>query len=834
MIQLSRMLLSAVTVLVAILCVPAALGASSNWTLAAPGLPAARQGACFVYDAGRQKAVLFGGYSGVLRNDTWTFDGTRWSPTAPSQSPPAREGAGSAYDPDIGKMIIFGGIGGSVDGISGLEIFGDTWSWDGTNWTEISTGDPTGMTQPGLREYPAMAYDPNHHQVILFGGWNGNYAQYLNDTWAFDGQSWTQLHPPNLPAGRSNAAMAFDPVLGQLVLFGGSSVTGGVMGDMWTWTGSNWVQLNPTVLPQRRYSPSLTLDESNGRLVLFGGVSASGSAINDTWTWDGSSWQIQSPSRPPAGRSKPAATYLPTIGRIVLFSGVVTGFEFLQDTWAWDGTQWSLLPVPPLGRFDPSMAWDPAMSAVVLFGGQSFTAPTGPGFLNDTWTWNGSAWAQQHPVTSPSPRNSSGMAYDPALGKLVLFGGLGNVIVGDTWLWDGTNWTRVSTAHSPSPREDPAMVYDAALGKIVLFGGQGVFDSNTATSYLADTWVFDGNDWTQVLGEDQTGTTAPRRRSLAAAAYDSINQVVVLHGGQADTAGSVSVQRGDTWTFNGTSWTQVSVDDPTGQSAPSPRAGARMEYAPALGGLILFGGLTNQGAVSPYANDTWKWNGTAWAQLHPTTSPDGRQLFGSAYDAVRQQIVLFGGGTSSNSFGSDTWLFGLPPVQLVGLVSRKAHGSAGTFDIDLINGNGIECRTGGTSGNYTLVFTFANPLISVGGANVSTGTGTVSSRTIDGANPHNYIVNLTGISNAQRITVSLSNVTDSLGNSSGLVTGSMGVLLGDVTANLVVSNTDVASIKAQVAAPVTTSNFRNDVNANGIISNTDVSTTKAQVGTSLP
>jgi hypothetical protein len=44
----------------------------------------------------------------------------------------------------------------------------------------------------------------------------------------------------------------------------------------------------------------------------------------------------------------------------------------------------------------------------------------------------------------------------------------------------------------------------------------------------------------------------------------------------------------------------------------------------------------------------------------------------------------------------------------------------------------------------------------------------------------------------------------------------------------------VASINAQVAASVTSSNFRYDVNANGTISNTDVSATKAQLGTSLP
>jgi hypothetical protein len=62
----------------------------------------------------------------------------------------------------------------------------------------------------------------------------------------------------------------------------------------------------------------------------------------------------------------------------------------------------------------------------------------------------------------------------------------------------------------------------------------------------------------------------------------------------------------------------------------------------------------------------------------------------------------------------------------------------------------------------------------------------------------------------------------------------MGVLIGDVSGNGAVSNTDVASVKAQVAAPVTVSNFRDDVNANGVISNADVSAAKAQVGTTLP
>jgi hypothetical protein len=179
--------------------------------------------------------------------------------------------------------------------------------------------------------------------------------------------------------------------------------------------------------------------------------------------------------------------------------------------------------------------------------------------------------------------------------------------------------------------------------------------------------------------------------------------------------------------------------------------------------------------------------------------------------------------------------YAVPPVQLNAVVSRKVHGAAGTFDVDLpLTGTpGIECRGRGANGDYTLIFTFANSLTSVGSASVSSGTGSISNRAI-GADAHQYVVDLTGVANAQTITLSLTNVTDSVGNFSSGIVGSMGVLIGDVNANGVVSNTDVAAIKVQVAAPVTSSNFRTDVNANGVISNTDVSGAKSQVGTSLP
>jgi DNA-binding beta-propeller fold protein YncE len=215
-----------------------------------------------------------------------------------------------------------------------------------------------------------------------------------------------------------------------------------------------------------------------------------------------------------------------------------------------------------------------------------------------------------------------------------------------------------------------------------------------------------------------------------------------------------------------------------------------------------------------------------------TVSTDGTRVFVAGYSA--------GAGTGDDfvTIAYDTLLIGVtpsPPVAVSGVVSRMTHGSAGTFDIALpLSGTpGIECRSGGSDNHFSLIFTFSNPLTSVGGATIASGTGKVRDSALSN-DRRQYIVNLSGVINAQVLTVSLVNVNDSAGNHSNSIQGRIALLLGDENSNKVVSNTDVASIKAQVAAPVTSSNFRDDVNANGVISNTDVSSTKAQVGASLP
>ena len=165
----------------------------------------------------------------------------------------------------------------------------------------------------------------------------------------------------------------------------------------------------------------------------------------------------------------------------------------------------------------------------------------------------------------------------------------------------------------------------------------------------------------------------------------------------------------------------------------------------------------------------------------------------------------------------------------VSIASRKTHGKAGTFDIDLPQTSkpGIECRSGGTTNNYTIVFTFANN-VSIQGAGVTSGTGSVSNVMVTS---NQVTVSLTGVGNAQTVVLTLAGVSDGIATSN--VQATIGVLIGDTTADGVVNSTDVSQTQSQLRQPVTASNFRDDVSADGVINPADVNVVKSKSGTSL-
>jgi hypothetical protein len=290
--------------------------------------------------------------------------------------------------------------------------------------------------------------------------------------------SWLQLNPATNAAPRGSLifqnpiSMAFDAARQQVVYFGGP------LGDQtWIWNGITWTKRTPAHSPPVRSGHAMAYDAARQRVILFGGGNAV--AFNDTWSWDGTDWTLVDPGTGPGKRFNHAMAYDRVRQEVVMFGGLDENFNFYPDTWAWNGAQWILRQAsggPPV-RSDFGMVFDPVNAEVVIssgFEGQ-----------NDTWGWNGSAWARKFPShLPPSTLNHfCQMAYDERLQRTVLLIDAFPAAP-QTWAWDGLDWTQLGPTQNPTPRTAGGIVYDGVRGQVLLFGGDG------AGGPLNDTWVF--------------------------------------------------------------------------------------------------------------------------------------------------------------------------------------------------------------------------------------------------------------------------------------------------------------------------------------------------------
>ena len=296
-------------------------GCTSSCTSAPPSGLA---GGSMAYDPATHQALLFGHDAG---NATWSWTGHSWTQlddasdpgctTACAGSPLARSTTGMTYDAASGAVVIFGGLG-----------LNDTWTWDGTSWTQVADASDPGCTTTCTNSPPAtagaqMAYDPATHDVVLFGG--SDYTDNFDDTWVlrFDAgtYAWSQVDDrgdpgctftcTSSPPTRNVATLTWDPATSQLVLFGGE-LTGeraNGLSDTWLWNGTSWSQVDdhhgalagcgtslPTTdtcpsSPDGRVGTAVAYDPTIGRLVLFGGMNNYGNPeYDDTWVWNGRAW----------------------------------------------------------------------------------------------------------------------------------------------------------------------------------------------------------------------------------------------------------------------------------------------------------------------------------------------------------------------------------------------------------------------------------------------------------------------------------------------------------------------------------------------------------------
>jgi Galactose oxidase, central domain len=287
--------------------------------------------------------------------------------------PEPRNGPRLAYDSVRHRTVMFGGFVGTLFSSTRPDT---TWEWDGSNWAQ------TASTGPGGRAYPCMAYDSTRHATVLFGGTAG--AVQVNDTWTYDGTLWTQASPAAAPPIRNAAALCFDSGRGVAVLFGGlNSPTR--YNDTWEWDGTNWTQRSPGVAgdPAVRHFAGFAYDSARGVCVLFGGNGATGN-LGDTWEWNGAAgtW-TQRASTGPSARSQMGFAYDSMRHVSVLFGG--PSGTATNETWEWDGTTWTqATPLDsPQARYNVGMAYDSGLAQTVLYGGQLNGSPAT--VASDTW-----------------------------------------------------------------------------------------------------------------------------------------------------------------------------------------------------------------------------------------------------------------------------------------------------------------------------------------------------------------------------------------------------------------------------------------------------------------
>ncbi len=340
----------------------------------------------------------------------------------------------ATWDAADGYIVQFGG---SCYGLSYPYCEGgNTYAWLNGTFKEIQSGysgTGSGISQcqypnnltltfcPSPREGGGLAYDPAGHYVVLFGGSLGydgsTYPPALaNDTWVYSHGVWTLLPSAGGPAPLAGFSMVYDPALGEIVLFGGTTcplLDGGCQTqNLWAFKEGHWTQLEQGLggtscdylstgatvsCPSSRTFSGMAYDSSSHSLILFGGdVCNGGCAVGDTWAFGpGGNWTQLATPQAPTPRAAMTMVSDTTGGYILLFGGNACGVFSstctLGDTWAFfNGTWLPLHPTAsPVARLG-AVASDWPGHGVVLYGGSDCFGFSCGNVYSDAWVYQSS------------------------------------------------------------------------------------------------------------------------------------------------------------------------------------------------------------------------------------------------------------------------------------------------------------------------------------------------------------------------------------------------------------------------------------------------------------
>ncbi len=309
----------------------------TSWTqIQCPGTEVKpRSGPGLAWDPINQRMMMIGGHytppngdPSIYLNDMLWFDGECWQPYDLPESPIPRSYFSIAYDPIRNVTLLHGGFDNNED-----VYLRDSWAWNGLTWS--FAGD-----EPPERTDAAMAYDPINQGVLLFGGFGG-YGKFYRETWLWNGE-WSEINiGGSNPGDRTYHEMVFDAARNNVILFGGySNDKNRYINDTWVWDGVTWTDVTPDgENPEPRYGHCMAYDPRFEQVVLFGGLDHDQS-YNDTWVWDGRSWSNVTPAaNNPDSDGYDGLSYDEKLETVLL-----TNIKRESRSYSWDGCNWHMLP----------------------------------------------------------------------------------------------------------------------------------------------------------------------------------------------------------------------------------------------------------------------------------------------------------------------------------------------------------------------------------------------------------------------------------------------------------------------------------------------------------
>ncbi len=337
-------------------------------------------------DAQNRRLFAFGGARYVSTNrgllgDLWELDlagqGT-WRPLIASPRFPEQRSVHAAlYDAPRDRMLVFGGTT-LDDSVWALPLSGPL------RWSRLPTAGPS----PGWRLGPSLVYDSRRDRAIMIGGSRGRDLA-MKDAWALslsDPPTWSMIEPRDtLTQGGENSACVYDSSRDEVISFGGDATTQRHRFEDWHFrpgafalslSDPNWRGLEVVGGPAGNSTNVAAVITPGDRIMSYGGLNDVLGTTCDTWSIGLDGTHFTHLQQDPC--SGPPAAYGPTLvrdplRRLALLYGGDGSVWARPDDGSGTWTEINLTSTPPAARTEFSSIYDTRHQRMVVWGGHRKT-----------------------------------------------------------------------------------------------------------------------------------------------------------------------------------------------------------------------------------------------------------------------------------------------------------------------------------------------------------------------------------------------------------------------------------------------------------------------------